>query len=259
MVEKSTRVSLLTNNRGRMSLCIQLSVTLHIWIFMSVTSNAQAQVIRHEKATLLQALAYARRAGIDVSAYQQTLKEAPFEPGYEGRMELSKAVHSKFEQMIDQVDREISGGDADKVAANLNNILLVDTGGTNELSHSLLVHPDGTVEYTVDHTAAAIGSGRNEYQRGGKTGATKISQQEAARLFALVDSTKLQSIPASALIADRDDGNYLVQQIVYLDFADQTSPNLLCASSKEAKQLLDCCKKIELTTKINKIAQISAQ
>lgn len=256
-MEKTSRQSLLTNNRARMSLCIQISVLVHSWIFLSVSSNAQAQAIRHEKSTLLQALAYARRAGVDVSAYQQTLKEPPFEPGFEGRMELAKAVHSKLEQMIDQVNREISRADADKVAASRDDVLIVDTGGANTLSHALFIHPDGTVDYTVDNVAASIGSGQRVGKHGGIIGVTKISRKHVEQLFKLVNSLNIPSLPADALLPDREDGNYLVPQIVYVDFADQTSPNLLCASSKEAHQLADCCKEIETATKINELAHLS--
>src|SRR5882757_8943249 len=139
MVEKTSRLSLLSNPRARMSLCIQMSVMFHSWVFLGVSSNAQAQAIRGEKAELLQALAYARRAGIDVSAYHQTLKEPPFEAGFEGRTDLAKWVHSRLEQMLDQVNREISQGDPERVAANRDGILIVDSGDAQTLSHSLLV------------------------------------------------------------------------------------------------------------------------
>ncbi len=259
MMEKSGRQSLLTNNRARMSLCIQISVLIHSWIFLSVSSNAQAQAIRHEKSTLLQALAYARRAGVDVSAYQQTLKEPPFEPGFESRMEIAKAVHSKLGQMIDQVNREISRADADKVAASRDGVLIVDTGGANTLSHALLIHPDGKVDYTVDNIAAPIGSGRMLPKHGGSSGNTKIAKEQAEELFELMHKLNIPSLPANAILPDREDGNYLVPQIVYVDFADQTSPNLLCATSKEGQQLVDCCRKIETATKINKLAYLSAK
>jgi len=174
-MEKSSRLSLLSNSRARMSVCIQISIMFHSWVFLSVSSNAQAQVIRHEKAQLLQALAYARRAGIDVSTYHQTLKEPPFEAGFEGRTELAKSVHSKLEQMLDQVNRQISRGDPDRVAANRNGILIVDSGDSETLSHSLLVRPDGTVSYTVDKRSPPIGAPGGQYKYGGKTGTTKIS------------------------------------------------------------------------------------
>jgi len=229
----------------------------HSWVFLGVSSNAQAQAIRHEKAQLLQALAYARRAGIDVSAYHQTLKEPPFVAGFEGRTELAKAAHSKLEQMLDQVNREISNGDADRVAANRNGILIVDSGDVDTLSHSLLVRPDGTVEYTVDKHSAAIGSQSGEYRYGGQKGTTKIPHAQVERLHQLTDSSKLHALPATALLPDRDDGNYLVHQILYVDFSDETSPNLLCASSKQGQQLVECCKAIEDSTKINQLAHIT--
>ena len=239
-----------------MSLCIQISVLIHSWIFLSVSSNAQAQAIRHEKSTLLQALAYARRAGVDVSAYQQTLKEPPFEPGFESRMEIARAVHSKLGQMIDQVNREISRADADKVAASRDGVLIVDTGGANTLSHALLIHPDGRVNYTVDNVSSSIGSDQRVGKHGGMSGMTKISRKHVEHLFKFVNALNIPSLPANALLPDREDGNYLVPQIVYVDFADQTSPNLLCASSQEGHQLVDCCKEIEAETKINELAHL---
>lgn len=239
-----------------MSVCIQMSVMFHSWVFLGVSSNAQAQAIRHEKAQLLQALAYARRAGIDVSAYHQTLKEPPFEAGFEGRTELAKSVHSKLDQMLDQVNREIAHGDPDKVAANRNGILIVDSGDAETLSHSLLVRPDGTVSYTIDNHSPPIGAPSGQFKYGGKIGTTKISQSAVEQLFELASATNLQTIPATALLPDRDDGNYLVHQIIYVDYSDTTSPNLLCASSKRGSEMLDCCKKIEASTKINELAHI---
>ncbi len=257
MVEKSRRLSLLSHPRVRMSACIQMSIMFHSWVFLGVSSNAQAQVIRHEKAQLLQALAYARRAGIDVSAYHQTLKEPPFEAGFEGRTELAKSVHSKLEQMLDQVNRQISRGDPDKVAVNRNGILIVDSGDSKTLSHSLLVNRDGTVKYTVDKHSPSIGSPSGQYKYGGKTGTTKVSQAQVERLFELASASNLHTLPATALLPDRDDGNYLVHQIIYVDFNDETSPNLLCASSKDGQQMVECCKNIEASTNIIELARIN--
>lgn len=256
-MEKSSRLSLLSNSRARMSVCIQISIMFHSWVFLSVSSNAQAQVIRHEKAQLLQALAYARRAGIDVSAYHQTLKEPPFEAGFEGRTELAKSVHSKLEQMLDQVNRQISRGDPDRVAANRNGILIVDSGDSKTLSHSLLVRPDGTVSYTVDKHSPPIGAPGGQYKYGGKTGTTKISQAQVERLFELTSQGNLHTLPATALLPNRDDGNYLVHQIIYVDFNDETSPNLLCASSEKGQQMVECCKNIEDSTNIVQLAHIN--
>jgi hypothetical protein len=259
MGEKSKRLPLLSNPRARMSVCIQVSVMFHSWVFSGFNSNAQAQAIRSEKAQLLQALAYARRAGVDVSAYQQTLKEPPFEAGFEARTDLARSVHSKLEQMLDQVNRQISQGDPDVVAANHQSILIVDSGDARTLSHSLLVKRDGTVNYTIDANAPAIGSyGGEQYHYGGSSGTLRIEREQAERLFALVgDGSKLHSIKATALLPDRDDGNYLVPQMIYVDYNDDTSPNLLCASAEQGKSMADCCKKIEAATKIIELAQIA--
>ena len=257
MVENSSRLSFLSTPRARMSVCIQMSVMFHSWVFMGFSANAQTQAIRHEKAELLQALAYARRAGIDVSAYHQTLKEPPFEAGFEARTDLAKWVHSRLEQMSDQVNREISQGDPDKVAANRDGILIVDSGDAQTMSHSLLVKRDGTVNYTVDKHATPIGSPSGQSRYGGKTGITRISHDQTAKLFELAQGNDLHKIPATALLPDRDDGNYLVNQIIYVDYNDQTSPNLLCSSSKQGREMVDCCKNIEAMTKINELSYIA--
>lgn len=259
MGEKSSRLPLLSNPRARMSVCIQMSVMFHSWVFSGFNSNAQAQAIASEKAQLLQALAYARRAGIDVSSYQQTLKEPPFEAGFEARTDLAKEVHSKLEQMLDQVNRQIAHGDPDVVAANHQGILIVDSGDSKTLSHSLLVKRDGTVDYTIDNNAPAIGTyGGEQYRYGGSAGTVKIPKIQAERLFTLVgDGGKLHTLKAAALLPDRDDGNYLVPQMVYVDYNDDTSPNLLCASTEQGESMADCCKHIEAATKIIQLAQIA--
>ncbi len=255
MGEKPSRVPILTSPRARMSACIQVSVMLHAWVFSSFGANAQAQAIRSEKAQLMQALAYARRAGIDVSTYQQTLKEPPFQSGFEGRRDLAKAAHSKLEQMLDQVNREISHGDPDLVGSNHDAILIVDSGDTKTLSYALLVRRDGSIDYTVDQNTPAIGSIGKQYRFGGRNGTTRISKLQAESLFQLIgDGSKLHNIPANNLFPNRDDGNLLIPQMVYVDYNDQTSPNLLCASSKQGDELAACCKSIEAATEIGKIA-----
>lgn len=258
MGEKTRRLHLLSNQRARMSACIQLSVMFHAWVFSGFSSNAQAQAIRSEKAQLMQALAYARRAGIDISAYQQTLKESPFEVGFENRPDLARAAHSLLEQMLDQVSRKLSNGDPDVVAANRDGILIVDSGDSKILSHALLVRRDGSVQYTIDNNVPGLRASGKQYRFGGKTGSLKISTAQAARLFELTgDGARLHSIAATALLPDREDGNYLIPQMVYVDYNDTTSPNLLCASNQQGKDLAECCQSIEAATQINKLAQVS--
>ncbi|RTL41739.1 MAG: hypothetical protein EKK48_12520 [Candidatus Melainabacteria bacterium] len=257
MGEKIRRLPLLSNQRARMSACIQLSVMFHAWVFSGFSANAQAQAIRSEKAQLMQALAYARRAGIDISTYQKTLKEPPFEAGFENRPELARAAHSLLEQMLDQVSRQLSNGDPDVVAANRDGILIVDSGDSKVASHSLLVRRDGSVQYTIDNNVPGLRASGQQYRFGGKTGSIKISTAQAARLFELTgDGGKLYRIAATALLPDRDDGNFLIPQMVYVDYNDNTSPNLLCASNEHGKELAECCKSIQASTQINKLAQI---
>lgn len=254
MTEAKSLFSWYKSSRSRMSLCIQLSVIAHTWVFIGVSSNAQAQALRSEKAELFQALAYARRAGIDVAAYQQSLKEAPFLPGFETRSDLARAAHAKMAQMLDQVNREISQGDPDQVASRRDSVLIVNSGDNNIMSHSLFVSKNGTIEYSIDNHSPGIGISSQHSRTGGKTGILQISTAQASRLFDLATKHDLQSLHATALLPDRDDGNYLVNQYIYLDFEDKTSPNLLCASSIPGQQLVACCKEIEQTLKMQELA-----
>lgn len=243
--------------RTPFSICLHASVVIHSWIFIGCNSNAEAQAIRSERAEVLQALAYARRAGIDVSAYEQTLKEPPFEPGLETKPNKARLVQSRLAAMLAQINEEIAYGNPDLVAENKDGILIMDSGANNTQSHAMLVKPDGTVKYTIDKKAKAIDYGRKYVELAEESGQAKISPEIAAQLFELVKKSKIQNFQADEALPDREDGNYFVNQTVYVDYGDASSQNLLCTSNPEGKKLLRFCRQISAQIQIDKLSKSS--
>lgn len=242
-------------DRTVMTLCIQVSMFLHWWLFLSLNTYAHVKQLTTEKTALLKSMAYARRIGIDVSTYQSALKAPPFQPRFEHQLEFARLIHTQLNQMLKRLNKEIALGNYLKGAANNDAVLIVDSGDEDVISHALLVHPNGRVECQVDtgntiqpisgHIIATVTSDGRWHK------ILTLPRSQAHALFGLLsDPNNLESLPA-----DRNAPQQA--QMLYVDYKGHSTPNLLCADTPDGQDLAACCKKIQAELKITEIAHLN--